>query len=995
MELLREEDDKDLHSERSLGADGLRRELDAISDRNNITTLQLNIRSIQKNFDDFLLLLEILSVSNIHIIILTESWRVENVSIFHIEGYQTFYNDALFNQNDGSIIFIKNSLSPMVNHIKLTEVTLTIININVYNCDFGIFCMYRPPATNTLQFIKDINKYINENINNNYLYLLMGDINIDLLDSNSLISNEYQSCLLSHGFESLINIPTRVADNSSTCIDHCFIKKCNAIKNKLKINPFVLETTITDHYATVVNLEFYIKAKNSEHDSGVSFNKIDKNKLNISIRQKPWQNVLQLDHPNDATKLLTKYINDSINYATVPIKQSNKTKKLKEWMTNGLLTSIRKRDKMKFNLKKHYSLELHNEFKNYRNQLTKLINITKESFYKQKISECSHNNKSLWKVINDITCIKSKNNQYINKLIVDDNVITGHKSVANEINEYFTNIGTSITNNVKTCYNSPLPMLSYCDKSIFLTPITQNEIIKYIKELNNSDTTGPDNISSKIIKEFHIFLIEPLIHIVNLIFKTGIVPDNFKSSIIIPLHKSGCRETCGNYRPISLTNNLSKIFEKCLKSRLVNFIEKNKLLSDNQFGFRQNSNTEKAILNLTDTIMSNFDQGLKTMCIFLDLQKAFDTVSHDRLLFKLEKLGIRGVCHELIKSYLSNRSQITRINGVLSEPKIMTTGLPQGTVLAPILFILYLNDLLEIPFDGKVSSYADDTVVTFSGQQWEDLEVKANTELYKIQTWLSHNLLSLNVNKTKAMTFSPNVTTQPTNQLTVRFHPDKCQYFQTKQCSCNNEIIQSVSEFKYLGITLDQFLKWKNHIINLSKRLRNRITVFYNLRNIVDYKTIKTVYNAVVQSLLDYCIIIWGGTYTTNLEILNISHKYILKTLLKRKKTYPSTEVYRESGVLPIYLNYVLACVKNLHKQKTDASKLQHPYDTRTHTSKKLKLPKVNKHLNIRYYKYLGIKFYNILPLEIRKTEKLYNFIQKSKQFIFLNHDLFEYVILI
>ncbi|KAG5898714.1 hypothetical protein JTB14_020908 [Gonioctena quinquepunctata] len=288
--------------------------------------------------------------------------------------------------------------------------------------------------------------------------------------------------------------------------------------------------------------------------------------------------------------------------------------------------------------------------------------------------------------------------------------------------------------------------------SIFLHPVTRNELIDIISGLKNNTPPGPDKISVFLIKKFHTYFIEPICHILNLIFNVGKIPESFKDSITLPVFKTGDKKLVTNFRPITQINNFSKIFEKCLKNRVIQFCNNNNIFSKSQYGFLESRSTENAVFEIVNQINNCFQNQEKCITVFLDLAKAFDTVDHNILLQRLADIGVRCVALEIFEDYLTNRTQIVKVNESLSDPLLVTRGVPQGTVLGPILFLLYMNNIFKISnFKGEITSFADDTAITFVGKTWEEVYNQAEIGIKMIFNWLSTNLLSVNVKKPNSL----------------------------------------------------------------------------------------------------------------------------------------------------------------------------------------------------------------------------------------------------
>lgn len=316
----------------------------------------------------------------------------------------------------------------------------------------------------------------------------------------------------------------------------------------------------------------------------------------------------------------------------------------------------------------------------------------------------------------------------------------------------------------------------------------------------------------------------------------------------------------------------SKVIEKIMCDRLTSFLDVNDIIAHNQYGFKKGFSTEHALIDFSTTIYESINSNFKTVAIFLDIKKAFDSVNHKILLHKLEIIGIRGTQFEWFRSYLDNRKQCVKIQNKVSDFNLVHTGVPQGSILGSILFSIFINDLCKLDTTGKIITYADDTVIIYSAANYDSLQNDINADLLKIGDWFNVNDLILNSNKTKYINFT--LRNNDNVDLNLIYH-SLC----TNNLNCNCPLIQKVNTFKYLGLHIDQNLKWKSHVQYLRSKLRIHMHTFYYLRKYVDQKFLKTLYFAWVQSILQYGIVVWGGDYFSNLLPLYKVHNRFLKLL--------------------------------------------------------------------------------------------------------------------
>jgi hypothetical protein len=549
-------------------------------------------------------------------------------------------------------------------------------------------------------------------------------------------------------------------------------------------------------------------------------------------------------------------------------KVSRRKTPLQPWITKGILNSIKTKDKLHKKFKTTNNEVNETLYKKYRNKLECVKRLAKKNYYTSEIKKFKDNPKKLWGTIKSIINKQNSITHFPTSFTLNENnKITNPKIIANEFNKYFSTIGSSLSNKLPSpdrSFESFMgnPTLS----SIYLYDTNANEIEEIIRKLKSNSLCSTDlkvvllKLMSPEIKQF-------LSLAINKIFIAGIFPDFLKAATVTPIYKTGDNALFSNYRPISVLPVLSKILERAIYNRMTSFINKYNILSNKQFGFRKNSSTNHALIHYHNNITHLLDNSQFVLSVFIDLKKAFDTVNHDILLNKLYYYGIRGPCYNLLQSYLQNRTQkvkfLSNNQQVISDSNYVTCGVPQGSILGPLLFLLYINDLPSISNKLEFILFADDTTITISHKSLYNLQEIANHGLKMLHNWLISNKLTINILKTNYIIFSPKNKIIPFTPLIF----------------INNQQINNVTHIKFLGIFIDEKLSWHHHISHLTNKLARNIAILYKLQNNVTHEIMTMMYYSFIYSHLTYGITLWGNTYKTKLDPLLLLQKRAIRVI--------------------------------------------------------------------------------------------------------------------
>ena len=824
-------------------------------DSSDLSVIQFNIRGLTSKLGDLNYILNnSFNTKHPDVVLLCETWLSTRSPKPFIQGYNVERSDREHRKGGGVAVLIstrcKYKRRKDLEQFNCNSFESCFIELENWKSNLVIGSIYRPPNTDADRFI-EIYKDVKKTCTIQKTDLILGlDHNLDLLKSNlHRPTLTFLETVYEQGMIPMITKPTRISSNTATLIDNILLDQRLADNSTSGI--FVDNTS--DHfpcYALLTN----INPSRRKQLEVTSRDIRQKNLRALKEYLKIPGNLLPLNGTdvNEQFNNFHQKLEEAVNHF-LPIKTRKvptRSIRREKWMTAGLLHCIRKNKKLYKKMIQDRTDRVNSiKYKEYNNTLQRAKRAARRNYYYDQCVEHQGNTKKLWRTINHVIHRTNNKTEVVEKLKIRN--LDKHRGdmIAEEFARYFATIGKKYSTNMpssKKTLTEYLGKIKSSGSSIFITPVTRIEVEKYIDHLKPKRSSGMDKIDNILIKELRDLISEPLSIIYSNSLTEGVFPDKMKISKVIPLHKNKSKDETNNYRPISLLLTISKILEKAMYHRVYTFLCATQQLYASQYGFRKNHACDQAVGELVSVITKGIEQKKMTAGIFLDLSKAFDSLEHRAVLRKMELYGLRGCCLKWFDSYLKDRKLVVSCKTAdtgsehTSQQYNVEFGTPQGSVLGPLIFLIFCNDLhLHLTFLSCIQ-FADDTTLYISHTNLNFITFALEYDLGILQDWFYANKLTLNINKSVAILFGKH----GGRKLNV---------------CIGNETIPQLKSTKFLGLWIDENLSWTDHTTKLILKLNSNVNLLKTGKHHLTPHALKVVYYAQVHSNLSYGIGIWGS----------------------------------------------------------------------------------------------------------------------------------------
>ena len=953
----------------------------------SFSLFHINIRSLRCNFDklsDYLSLID----HSFPILAFTETWLNSSTShLITLDGYCSVHAGRENAVGGGVSLYLQNNITfkrrPDLDRF---DGNIEMISVEIDRFTFSstkniiVSVIYRPPNTSINYFNELISPLLNSIHSEGKLAYLCGDFNIDLLKSQTHTpTDEFINLMYSSGLFPLISRPTRVTNNQYSLIDNIFT---NQIDDLPKLSGSFL-TDITDHFPVFLILSSAsAPAQSTPRKYFRLINTINTERFTRRCAETDWTCVLQSTDCNTAYSLFHNELK-ALYDQCFPLKpQRSQYINRKSWLSLDLKNQIKHKNKLYRKFLRNPSEYNKITHKRMRNTLNRILRKAERDHYAALLLEHRNNLKKSWSIINNVLGRKETNSA-ASMFTVDGSLTSDPEDIVNGFNNFFASVGEALADKIPHSHdNDPLTYIhDRVEASFFLSPTDPDEVASILRSLKKS-SPGWDDLAAGVVKmSFHSFL-RPLVHVINLSFSQGAVPIFLKKAKVIPIFKSGSNDCFSNYRPISILPVFSKVLERLVHSRLSSFVEQENILHKLQFGFRKGRSTSLALISITDKISQAFQAGEDIVGLFIDFRKAFDCVNHAILLQKLDMYGIRGLAASWFKSYLHERSQYVSFNSISSDPRTLSCGVPQGSILGPLLFLIYINDFPSAVTQSTVFLYADDANCFVNSKNILEAITKINLQISKIESWTHANKLTINTEKTHVVIFS-------TKRLNPQLLPP---------VKMNNQVLELKSDTKFLGVILDKKLTFKQHILYIKSKIAKSVGILYKAKKKLPQELLKNLYFSFIYPYLIYGIEVWGSACNTHLDPLIKLQKRCIRLIANAHYLAPTAPLFHTLDLLhlsDIYTKYIIIFMFKFSNNLLPPEVFNdmftlvnntHTHETRRHNHLNFNVPFVRNNIVKRAVRSRGVYLWGLLLSHIDLSSINSLSILKTRLHLFLSN---------
>ena len=939
--------------------------------------LSLNVRSLYPHLNELYVRFKDFDILCFSETWLNSSYKDEMISMSNFDLFRLDREKGNITNNAGKpkrggglIIYVIKELSRYTQVIEnvstiSTDLEQLWIRIQKPNTSVKIIsCVYRPPAGKVAECIKELTsntRYVQDNYRGEFV--IAGDLNVNYNLRHTPAFKLLKDFERDFNFSQIIKAPTRHSKTNASCLDLIFTDM-NYI-----FSSGTLDVAVSDHLPV-----FLIKKKQKLKSTFTfvearSYKNYDKQAFQEQVRYHPkWADFWDMEEnePDKLWELMLEIIQEKAD-AFCPLRKIKIRDDTPQWITKDILSEINHKDSLYKTAKSLGTPDSWDLFKKKKNEVKKLLDVAKENFVKNKLDELEGNPRKFWRTINEMSGIgKNKKSMKCTKIIDEKGNLHENLDAANFLNDFYVNTGPSLAQKHKKRWVKEKCKI-FTDSSFNFSWVTEREVRELIKEICITKSSAIENLSTRLIKDAFEVLSFELTYMYNSCLQHGIFPEAWGISKVTPIPKAKSTSTKpGDWRPISQICIVGKLLEKIIHAQLYCYLEKNNLLSKNQYGFRKDLSTGLAIFDVLKLLFTNWNECKYTGCLFVDFSRAFDTIDHNILAEKLKMYGLDEMSQKFMLEYMACRKQTTTVNGFSSSQAQVTYGTAQGSILGPLIFILYVNDIFQsLGHDNSIHMYADDTLLTCRASDIDTVTEKAQIIFQRMSLWCEINKLSINTDKTKYMVIrhtkpphEPNFTVQGNN-------------------------INTVHQYEYLGMSLDDKLSMNIYLDNMWKKANSKLGILAKIRRFITEKTAVRIYKTMIRPHLDYIDFVVESGSTNRVQRLD----NLQKKAIRRIEYCINVENRKDKNVLQdkykiedLALRRKRNLVKIIHAFSANTENLKTVPAVRELRSKakvKMKNDFTSKTNVFNSPLYRGIRLWDSLPPNLQKEENKYMFKRK------------------